>query len=152
MAVGRIRVVGCASLWATLSLSLSSWIHGRCTAATRLFGAREELTAGDHSWTDEFSRVTVRRSITPRAADRFRAHALPGTLAPPRRGAWIALLGLFVLRLPDWAADGRLPVGPWIDALLENAYVLAYVLLLVFLPLRTSSRDPYPAVESSAPA
>jgi alpha-1,2-mannosyltransferase len=69
-----------------------------------------------------------------------------------RRGAWIALLGLFVLRLPDWAADGRLPVGPWIDALLENAYLLAYVLLLVFLPLRTSSRDPYPAVESSAPA
>jgi hypothetical protein len=56
------------------------------------------------------------------------------------------------LRLPDWAADGRLPVGSWIDALLQNAYVLAYVLLLVFLPLRTSSRDPYPEVESSAPA
>jgi alpha-1,2-mannosyltransferase len=69
-----------------------------------------------------------------------------------RRVAWIALLGLFVVRLPDWAADGRLPVGPGIAAALENAYLFAYVLLLLFLPLRTTSRDPYPAVESSAPA
>ena len=69
-----------------------------------------------------------------------------------RRAAWICLLGLFVLRLPDWAADGRLPVGPGPAAVLENAYLLAYVLLLVFLPLRTPSSDPYPVVESSAPA
>jgi alpha-1,2-mannosyltransferase len=69
-----------------------------------------------------------------------------------RRAAWISLLGLFVLRLPDWAADGRLPISPGLTGVLENAYLWAYLLLLVFLPLRTPSREPYPVVESSAPA
>jgi hypothetical protein len=62
------------------------------------------------------------------------------------------VLALFVLRLPDWVADGRIALGPFLTPLLENAYVLAYVLLLVFLPVRTPVRDPYPAAESSAPA
>ena len=69
-----------------------------------------------------------------------------------RRVSAAGVLAVFVLRLPDWVADGRLAVGPFLTPLLENAYVLAYVLLLVFLPVRTPARDPYPAVESSAPA
>jgi len=69
-----------------------------------------------------------------------------------RRAAWISALGLFVVRLPDWTADGRLPIGLGVTGVLENAYLLAYVLLLIFLPVRTPSRDPYPVVESSAPA
>ncbi|TMK35747.1 MAG: DUF2029 domain-containing protein [Actinobacteria bacterium] len=69
-----------------------------------------------------------------------------------RRATWSSLLVLFVLRLPDWVADGRLRVGPFLTPLLENAYLLAYVLLVVFLPVRPPSREPYPVVESSAPA
>lgn len=69
-----------------------------------------------------------------------------------RRVSSAGVLFLFVLRLPDWVADGRLGVGPFLTPLLENAYLLAYVLLLVFLPIRTPARDRYPAVESSTPA
>jgi alpha-1,2-mannosyltransferase len=69
-----------------------------------------------------------------------------------RRVSAAGVLALFVLRLPDWVADGRIALGPFLTPLLENAYVLAYVLLLVFLPVRTPVRDPYPAAESSAPA
>src|SRR5213078_3333986 len=63
-----------------------------------------------------------------------------------RRVCAAGVLAVFVLRLPDWVADGRLAVGPFLTPLLENAYALAYVLLLVFLPVRTPAPDPYPAV------
>ena len=69
-----------------------------------------------------------------------------------RRVCAAGVLAVFVLRLPDWVADGRLAVGPFLTPLLENAYALAYVLLLVFLPVRTPAPDPYSAVGSSAPA
>jgi len=71
---------------------------------------------------------------------------------PWRRVSSAGVLALFVLRLPDWVADGRLGAGPFLTPLLENAYVLAYVLLLVFLPIRAPARETHPVVESSAPA
>jgi len=37
--------------------------------------------------------------------------------------AAITMLAIFVLRLPDWVADGRLAVGPFLTPLLENAEV-----------------------------
>lgn len=61
-----------------------------------------------------------------------------------RRTAWAAVVGLFVLRIPDWVASGQLSAGPVLGPVLEDAFVLAYAALLMFLPVR----DPEPAYAS----
>lgn len=50
-----------------------------------------------------------------------------------RRRAAIAMTALFLLRLPDWTAD--LSLGGPAALLLGNAYLLAYVALIAWLPV-----------------
>jgi alpha-1,2-mannosyltransferase len=70
-----------------------------------------------------------------------------------RRVACVALVCLFVLRLPDWTASGALPVGSWLRPVFENAYLWAYVALLVFLPIRgVREKAYYSPVGSATPS
>jgi alpha-1,2-mannosyltransferase len=72
---------------------------------------------------------------------------------PRRRVAWAGLVALFVLRIPDWVADGALPLGAALTTLLENAYLWAYVALVILLPTRDDERLPgYVSVGSSSPS
>jgi hypothetical protein len=65
----------------------------------------------------------------------------------------VALVCLFVLRLPDWTASGALPVGSWLRPVFENAYLWAYVALLVFLPIRRARENAdYSTVGSATPS
>jgi alpha-1,2-mannosyltransferase len=67
----------------------------------------------------------------------------------PRTIAWIAVVCLFVLRLPVWAeggdGDGVLGVATWV---LQNSYVAAYCVLLLTLPIGEGEK----AVSASSPA
>jgi alpha-1,2-mannosyltransferase len=70
-----------------------------------------------------------------------------------RRALWLGMVCLFVLRLPDWTASGALSVGPVLTPIFENAYLWAYVVMLVFLPVGTGrERVDYPSVESAIPS
>jgi hypothetical protein len=72
---------------------------------------------------------------------------------PRRRAAWAGLVALFVLRIPDWVADGALPLGGALTYLLENAYLWAYVALVILLPTRDGEPLPgYVSVGSSSPS
>ncbi len=69
----------------------------------------------------------------------------------PRRTAWALLVLLFLLRVPDWVAGES--IGPVLGPLLENAYLWAYVALLLFLPTRTIPADAgYVSVGSATPS
>jgi alpha-1,2-mannosyltransferase len=69
----------------------------------------------------------------------------------PRRATWVLLVLLFLLRVPDWVAGER--IGPVLAPLLENAYLWAYVGLLLFLPKRTVPADEgYVSVGSATPS
>jgi len=50
---------------------------------------------------------------------------------------WGSVMLVFLLRLPSWAASGTIPTNGVTAFVFENAYVWAYVALLVFLPIRT---------------
>jgi alpha-1,2-mannosyltransferase len=67
----------------------------------------------------------------------------------PRTIAWIAVVCLFVLRLPVWAeggdGDGVLGVATWV---LQNSCVAAYCVLLLTLPIGEGEK----AVSASSPA
>ena len=52
--------------------------------------------------------------------------------------AWGSVMLVFLLRLPSWAASGTLPTNAVTSFVFENAYVWAYVALLVFLPIAGS--------------
>jgi alpha-1,2-mannosyltransferase len=74
-----------------------------------------------------------------------------------RRRAAIALALLFLLRLPDWSAD--LSLGGPAALLVGNAYLLAYVALVAWLPIEESraanagsAAEPEPAAETAAAA
>jgi alpha-1,2-mannosyltransferase len=70
-----------------------------------------------------------------------------------RRVSWGALITLFVLRLPDWVASGQVPVAPALGPVLENAYLWAYVALVLFLPIRPRTGTPaYGSVGSATPS
>ena len=59
---------------------------------------------------------------------------------------------LFLLRIPDWTAAAVLPLGP-VTYVLENAYLWAYVALVVFLPTWDAARGrDYVSVASSSPS
>lgn len=69
-----------------------------------------------------------------------------------RRAAWAGLVALFLLRIPDWVGDGLLPLGGALTYLLENAYLWAYVALVLWLPTRdTEPLADYVSVGSSSP-
>jgi alpha-1,2-mannosyltransferase len=75
-----------------------------------------------------------------------------------RRRAAIALTVLFLLRVPDWTAD--LSLGGPAALLFGNAYQLAYVALLAWLPIderravnaEEPAAEPEPAAEAGAAA
>jgi alpha-1,2-mannosyltransferase len=70
-----------------------------------------------------------------------------------RRIAWVCLVVLFLLRVPDWVAAGQIPVGPVLTPLLENAYLWAYIALLVFLPIEKARVETgYVSVGSATPS
>jgi alpha-1,2-mannosyltransferase len=70
-----------------------------------------------------------------------------------RRAVWVAMLFLFVLRLPDWTASGALPAGPVLTPVSENAYLWAYVALLFLLNPRTvRATANYDSVASATPS
>jgi alpha-1,2-mannosyltransferase len=70
-----------------------------------------------------------------------------------RRVVWVAMLVLFVLRLPDWTASGALPTGPVLTPVSENAYLWAYVALLFFVRPRTvRATASYDSVASATPS
>jgi alpha-1,2-mannosyltransferase len=56
--------------------------------------------------------------------------------------AWGSVLVLFILRLPRWTSGGLIPTDTLTALFLENAYVLAYVVLLLFLPIRPTRSEP----------
>ena len=70
-----------------------------------------------------------------------------------RRLAWVLLVVVFLLRLPDWVASGQLAVGSVLGPVLEDSYVLAYAALLLFLPAGRRSPDAaYVSVGSATPS
>ena len=74
--------------------------------------------------------------------------------AATRRLAWASLIVVFLLRLPDWVASGRLVAGPVLGPVLENTYLWAYAGLLLFLPVGRSSVETaaYGSVGSATPS
>ena len=70
-----------------------------------------------------------------------------------RRLAWAGLVALFLLRIPDWVADGALPLAGPLRFVLENAYLWAYAALVVWLPTRDARPVPaYVSADSSSPS
>jgi alpha-1,2-mannosyltransferase len=70
-----------------------------------------------------------------------------------RRAAWALLVVLFLLRVPDWAAATGVLSGPILGPILGNAYLWAYVTLLLFLPIRHASAETrYDSVASPTPS
>ena len=68
------------------------------------------------------------------------------------RVAWASLVGMFLLRIPDWVASGQIAVVPTLGPLLENAYLWAYLALLLFLGIRPRAESPaYVSVDSATP-
>ena len=64
-------------------------------------------------------------------------------------GRWGVVFALFLLRTPQWVEAGWLPAGPILTPILENAYVWAYLALVLFLPNDDEAREPvYPSVAS----
>jgi len=69
------------------------------------------------------------------------------------RVAWASLVVVFLLRIPDWVVSGQIAVVPTLGPLLENAYLWAYVALLLFLGIRPRAESPaYVSVDSATPS
>jgi alpha-1,2-mannosyltransferase len=69
-----------------------------------------------------------------------------------RRAAWATVVVLFLLRIPDWVAGVSLPGA--LTPILEDAYLWAYVALVLWLPAGPPTADrsaDYVSVGSSSP-